>query len=49
MWHPCDVPALIELAMLRDRLLDGKASVAAEVRLRSDAFGLLTAGNSAVG
>jgi hypothetical protein len=44
MWHSKDVPALEELALLRDRLLDGKHSVAAEVRLRSDAFGLTPKG-----
>lgn len=43
-WLPGDVPALIELAILRERLLDGKVSVANEVRLRSDLFGLTPAG-----
>lgn len=44
MWTDGDVPALIELAVLRDRMLDGKVSVAAEVRLRSDEFGLTPKG-----
>jgi hypothetical protein len=43
-WTEGDVPALKELAMLRELLLDGKMSVAAEVRLRSDSFGLTPAG-----
>jgi hypothetical protein len=43
-WAEGDVPALKELAMLREQLLDGKMSVAAEVRLRSDSFGLTPAG-----
>ena len=43
-WLPGDVPALIELAILRERLLDGKVSVAPEVRLRSDQFGLTPKG-----
>ena len=43
-WSEGDVPALKELAMLRELLLDGKMSVAAEVRLRSDSFGLTPAG-----
>jgi hypothetical protein len=43
-WNQGDVPALKELAMLRELLLDGKVSVAAEVRLRSDSFGLTPAG-----
>ena len=43
-WNEADVPALKELAILRDRLLDGKVSLAAEVRLRSDLFGLTPAG-----
>lgn len=43
-WTEQDVPALIELAHLRERLMDGKISVAAEVRLRSDLFGLTPAG-----
>lgn len=46
-WTEEDVPALIELAILRERLLDGKVSVAAEVRLRSDLFGLTPAGRQA--
>ncbi len=45
MWTPWDVPALHELAILRDRLLvDGKASLAVEVRLRSDSYGLTPKG-----
>lgn len=43
-WTEEDVPSLIELAILRERLLDGKISVAAEVRLRTDLFGLTPAG-----
>jgi hypothetical protein len=43
-WTDEDIPALIELALLRERLLDGKLSVAAEVRLRSDQFGLTPSG-----
>jgi hypothetical protein len=43
-WTDEDVSALIELAILRERLLDGKISVAAEVRLRTDLFGLTPAG-----
>ena len=46
-WNEGDVPALKELAMLRERLMDGKISVAAEVRLRSDLFGLTPAGRQA--
>jgi hypothetical protein len=51
MWHSSMEPALVELAILRDRiLLDGKASLAAEVRLRSASSGLLRrAGNNFVG
>ena len=43
-WVDGDVPALLELAVLRERLLDGKISVASEVRLRSNEFGLSPAG-----
>jgi hypothetical protein len=44
-WSEADIPALIELAMLRERLVeDGKISVAGEVRLRSDQFGLTPEG-----
>ena len=43
-WNEGDVPALNELAMVRERLMDGQISVAAEVRLRSDQFGLTPAG-----
>ena len=43
-WNEGDVPALNELAMLRERLLDCQLSVASEVRLRSDQFGLTPAG-----
>lgn len=43
-WNEGDVPALNELAMLRERLMDGQISVAPEVRLRSDQFGLTPAG-----
>jgi hypothetical protein len=44
MWHSKDEPALIELALLRDRFLDGKTGLAPEIRLRSNAFGLTPAG-----
>jgi hypothetical protein len=44
MWHPSDVPALHELAILRDRFMDGKSSLAKEIRLRSNSFGLTPAG-----
>ena len=43
-WTEDDIPALVELALLRERLLDGKISVAAEVRQRSDQFGLTPKG-----
>lgn len=43
-WSEADIPALKELAVLRERLMDGKISVAAEVRLRTDLFGLTPAG-----
>ena len=43
-WAESDIPALLELAILRERLMDGKISVAPEVRLRSDLFGLTPAG-----
>ena len=43
-WTDGDVPALLELAILRERLLDGKLSVASEVRLRTNEFGLSPAG-----
>jgi hypothetical protein len=43
-WNEGDVPALKELAMLRERLMDGQLSVASEVRLRSGQFGLTPAG-----
>jgi hypothetical protein len=43
-WTEGDIPALLELAALRERLLDGKISIAGEVRLRSDQFGLTPAG-----
>jgi hypothetical protein len=38
MWHSQDVPALLELALLRD--VYGRSSLAKEVRLRSNSFGL---------
>lgn len=44
MWTDQDIPGLLELAVLRDRLMDGKVSVAAEVRQRSEAFGLTPKG-----
>ena len=43
-WLEGDVPALLELAVLRQQLLDGKVSVADEVRLRTNQFGLSPAG-----
>lgn len=44
-WNQGDIPALIELAILRERLVvDGKVSVASEVRLRSEQFGLTPSG-----
>jgi len=43
-WVDGDVPALLELAVLRERLLDGKISVASEIRLRTNEFGLSPAG-----
>jgi hypothetical protein len=43
-WTSGDVPALLELAHLKERLADGKVSVASEVRLRSDHFGLTPKG-----
>lgn len=47
-WEPSDVHALIELALLRDALLRGKTSVAAEVRIREAEFGLTLAGRRAL-
>lgn len=44
MWTDQDIPGLLELAVLRERLMDGKVSVAAEVRQRSEAFGLTPKG-----
>ncbi len=43
-WVDGDVPALAELAVLREALLNGKISVASEVRLRTNEFGLSPAG-----
>ena len=43
-WVEGDIPALHELAMLRERLMEGKISLASEVRLRSDLFGLTPSG-----
>lgn len=43
-WTDGDVPALIELAMLRNYLMMGVAKLANEVRLRSDQFGLTPEG-----
>ena len=43
-WVEGDIPALKELAILRQLLMNGQVSVAAEVRLRSDQFGLTPAG-----
>ncbi len=43
-WTEDDIPYLAELGILRERLLDGKISVAPEVRLRSNEFGLSPAG-----
>jgi hypothetical protein len=45
MWHSQDVPALEELAIIRDLLLaEAKQSVAREVAIRSNQFGLTPAG-----
>ena len=43
-WHEGHVPALIDLAILKDRFLDGKHSLANEIRLREDSFGLTPEG-----
>ncbi len=43
-WNESHIPALLELAILRDQLMAGETKVAAEVRLRSDGFGLTPAG-----
>ncbi len=43
-WTDDDIPYLAELGILRERLLDGKISVASEVRLRRNEFGLSPAG-----
>lgn len=43
-WDPGDIPALVELAILRNRLMQGAITVASEVRLRSDQFGLTPEG-----
>ena len=43
-WNESHVPALLELAILRDQLMAGETKVAAEVRIRSDGFGLTPAG-----
>lgn len=43
-WSKGDIPALIELAILRDRFMTGSVSGANEVRLRSDQFGLTPEG-----
>jgi len=43
-WTEDDIPYLAELGILRERLLDGKTSVASEVRIRSNEFGLSPAG-----
>ena len=44
MWTEEDIPALLELAVLREQLMFGKVSVAPEVRLRSGEFGLTPKG-----
>ena len=43
-WNEGDVPALIELAMLRQAFMDGDMSVRSELRQRSDRFGLTPKG-----
>lgn len=43
-WTDADVPALIELAILRNRFMVGSLQFANEVRLRSDQFGLTPEG-----
>jgi hypothetical protein len=48
-WTEGDVPALIELAALRQHLLSNfQTSLAAEVRLRSDSFGLTPKGRQSL-
>jgi hypothetical protein len=48
-WSDKDVHALIELALLRQKLvIDERVSVASEVRQRSDEFGLTVAGRRAL-
>ena len=47
-WQPGDVPALHELAYLRQQLMAGKTSLTGEVRLRSGDFGLTIAGRRAL-
>lgn len=44
MWHDTDVYSLIELAVLRDKLLEGTHQVASEVRMREADYGLTLAG-----
>lgn len=48
MWTAEDIHPLIELAVLRDKLLRGQHSVANEVRQRSDAYGLTFLGRRAL-
>jgi hypothetical protein len=43
-WQPGDVPALIELAKLRQAMMKGEYKLASEVRQRSDKFGLTPRG-----
>ncbi len=43
-WNESHIPALLELAILRDQLMAGETKGAAEVRIRADGFGLTPAG-----
>lgn len=44
MWTKADFDALVGLAILWDKYLDGKTSLASEIRLREAEFGLSPAG-----
>ncbi len=46
-WEEDDIPALIELAYLRDQFFDGSDKVASELRRRTMDFGLNPAGRQA--
>lgn len=48
MWHESDVHGLLELAILRDKLLEGVYQVASEVRMREADYGLTLAGRRAL-